>query len=146
MAMLIVWLCLSIRFKVFPIWLASRFHDEGVITRPQGRKGLLIWVNKVTTPYFTLDQESLSTISLTRIFPPVPASLSGQSLVSHAGLNVVTSIVDAPGFGYLCEDRLSQFVPNQAFHRPDRILGSLAVMLAGGGEHVLDLEVPRNSQ
>ena len=53
--------------------------------------------------------------------------------------------MDATGFGPLCEERLSQFVPDKAFHRPGRILGSLAVMLAGGGEHVSDLDVLRNS-
>ena len=37
--------------------------------------------------------------------------MTGQSLVSHAGLNVVTSFVDALGFRGLCEDRLGQFVP-----------------------------------
>lgn len=81
----------------------------------------------------------------TQIFPSVPASLTGQSLVSHAGLNVLTSFLDATGFGALCEDRFSQFVPERAVHRPGRILGSLAVMLAGGGEHVSDLDVLRNS-
>ncbi len=81
----------------------------------------------------------------TQIFPSVPASLTGQSLVSHAGLNVLTSFLDATGFGSLCEDRFSQFVPAQAMHRPGRIIGSLAVMLAGGGEHVSDLDVLRNS-
>ncbi|MDO5745996.1 MAG: IS1380 family transposase [Micrococcaceae bacterium] len=84
-------------------------------------------------------------INTTRVFPSVPVSLSGQLLVSHAGLNVLSSFVDATGFGALCEDRFSQFVPERAVHRPGRILGSLAVMLAGGGEHVSDLDVLRNS-
>ena len=66
--------------------------------------------------------------------------MTGQSLVSHAGLNVVTSFVDALGFRGLCEDRLGQFVPAGARHRLAGILGSLAVMLAGGGEHVSDLD------
>ena len=59
--------------------------------------------------------------------------MTGQSLVSHAGLNVLTSFLDATRFGSLCEDCFSQFVPAQAIHRPGRILGSLALMLAGGG-------------
>ncbi|GAA1495326.1 IS1380 family transposase [Paeniglutamicibacter kerguelensis] len=84
-------------------------------------------------------------INTTRVFPSVPAALTGQSLISHAGLNVLTSFVEATGFGALCEDRFSQFVPERATHRPGRILGSLAVMLAGGGEHVSDLDVLRNS-
>lgn len=79
----------------------------------------------------------------TRVFPCLPVATTGQSLVSHAGLNVVTSFVDALGFRDLCEDRLSQFVPSGAWHRPGTILGSLAVMLAGGGEHVSDLDILR---
>ncbi|MBG6182064.1 hypothetical protein IWX62_003292 [Arthrobacter sp. CAN_A1] len=69
--------------------------------------------------------------------------MTEQSLVSHAGLNVVTSLIDALGFRDLSEDRLSQFVPSGARHRPGTILGSLAVMLAGGGEHVSDLDILR---
>ena len=56
---------------------------------------------------------------------------------------MVTSFVDALGFRGLCEDRLGQFVPAGARHRPGTILGSLAVMLAGGGEHVSDLDILR---
>lgn len=81
----------------------------------------------------------------TQVFPSIAASLTGQSLISHAGLNALTSFIDATGFARLSEDRLSQFVPEQAIHRPGRIIGSLAVMLAGGGEHVSDLDVLRNS-
>lgn len=79
----------------------------------------------------------------TRVFPALPVTTTGQSLVSHAGLNVVASFVDALGFRDLCEDRLGQFVPATARHRPGTILGSLAVMLAGGGEHVSDLDILR---
>lgn len=79
----------------------------------------------------------------TRVFPCLPVATTEQSLVSHAGLNVVTSFVDALGFRDLCEDRLSQFVPSGAWHRPGTILGSLAVMLASGGEHVSDLDILR---
>jgi len=80
---------------------------------------------------------------ITEVFPSLPVATTGQSLISHAGLNVVTSFVDALGFRGLCEDRLGQFVPSGARHRPGTILGSLAVMLAGGGEHVSDLDILR---
>jgi len=80
---------------------------------------------------------------ITGVFPSLPVATTGQSLVSLAGLNVVTSFVDALGFRGLCEDRLGQFVPSGARHRPGTILGSLAVMLAGGGEHVSDLDILR---
>ncbi|WP_104118390.1 IS1380 family transposase [Arthrobacter sp. B1805] len=80
---------------------------------------------------------------ITGVFPSLPVATTGQSLVSHAGLNVMTSFVDALGFRGLCEDRLGQFVPFGAWHRPGTIVGSLAVMLAGGGEHVSDLDILR---
>jgi hypothetical protein len=79
----------------------------------------------------------------TRVFPSLPVATTEQQLVSHPGLNVVTAFVDALGFRGLCEDRLGQFVPSVARHRPGTILGSLAVMLAGGGEHVSDLDILR---
>lgn len=81
----------------------------------------------------------------TRVFPAIQAAPTGQSLVSHAGLNVLTSFLDATGFGALCEEYLAGFVPETATHRPGRVLGSLAVMLADGGEHVSDLETLRDS-
>ena len=81
----------------------------------------------------------------TRVFPSVPAAPTGQTLLSHAGLNVLTSFLDAAGFGSLCEDRLADFVPETATHRPGRVLGALAVMLADGGEHVSDLDTLRDS-
>ncbi|MDP9696801.1 UNVERIFIED_ORG: hypothetical protein J2X79_004384 [Arthrobacter globiformis] len=81
----------------------------------------------------------------TGVFPSIPVAGTGQSLVSHAGLNVVTSFVDALGFRGLCEDRLGQFVPSGARHRPGSLLGSLGVMLAAGGEHVTALDILRAS-
>ena len=81
----------------------------------------------------------------TGIFLALSVAMTGQALVSHVGLNVVTSFIDALGFRALCEERLSQFVPAGARHRPGGILGSVAVMLAGGGEHVSDLDMLRSS-
>lgn len=79
----------------------------------------------------------------TSVFPSVPVAFTGQSLVSHAGVKVLTGFMDALGLRGLCEDRLGQFVPPQARHRPGRIVGSLAAMLAAGGEHVTDLDMLR---
>jgi hypothetical protein len=81
----------------------------------------------------------------TRVFPSVPVTFTGQSLVSHAGAAVLTGFMDALGFGALCEDRLGQFVPAGARHRSGRLIGSLAAMLAAGGEHVSDLDILRVS-
>ena len=49
-----------------------------------------------------------------RVFPAVPASLTGQSLISHAGLSAVPSFLDATRFGFLAEEHLSLLVPEQA--------------------------------
>lgn len=81
----------------------------------------------------------------TRIFPSLPTLLTSQNIVSNAGTTAMSTFIDALGFADLCEDRLSQFVPEQATHRPGRIISSLALMLAGGGEHVSDLDTLRDS-
>lgn len=70
---------------------------------------------------------------------------TGQSLISHGGVAVLTGFMDALGFGRLCEDRLGQFVPSGARHRSGKLLGSLAAMLAAGGEHASDLDILRSS-
>ena len=81
----------------------------------------------------------------TRVFPSLPVSFTGQSLISHAGISVLTGFMDALGCGRLCEDRLGQFVPSGAKHRPGQLVGSLAAMLAAGGEHASDLDILRSS-
>lgn len=53
---------------------------------------------------------------------------------------MLASFLNALGFRKLCEDRFSQFVPAMAGHRPGKILGSLALMLASGGEQVTDVD------
>jgi hypothetical protein len=80
-----------------------------------------------------------------RMFPSLPVIFTGQSLISHAGVSVLTGFMDALGFGRLCEERLGQFVPSGARHRPGRLVGSLAAMLAAGGEHASDLDILRSS-
>ena len=59
----------------------------------------------------------------TQLFPAFPPQLTGQDLVSHAGLTVLTSFLDALIFRRLCEDRFSQFGQATATHRPGKILG-----------------------
>lgn len=81
----------------------------------------------------------------TGVFPSLSVATTGQSLISHAGLNVLASFIDAFDVRDLCEDRLGQFVPSGATHRPGTILGSLALMLAAGGEHVSDLDILRTN-
>ncbi|MCB5273742.1 hypothetical protein BJG92_01266 [Arthrobacter sp. SO5] len=79
------------------------------------------------------------------LFPLVPIVFTGRSLVPHAAVAVLTGFMDAAGFGASCEDRLGQCVPAGATHRLGRLLGSLAAMLAAGGEHVSDLDIQRAS-
>ena len=76
----------------------------------------------------------------TRVFPALPTQPTGQNLVSHAGLAVLTGFLNALDFRDLCEDRFSQFVPPTATHRPGTILGALALSLAAGGEQAADLD------
>lgn len=81
---------------------------------------------------------------LPSVFPSMPVNFTGQSLVSHAGAKLVADFVDALGFRDLCEDRLGQFVPAGASHRPGTLIGQLALMLTAGGEHVSDLAMFRS--
>lgn len=81
----------------------------------------------------------------TRGFPSLPVSFTGQSLISHAGVSVLTASWTRWVSAGLCEDRLGQFVPPGAKHRPGRLVGSLATMLAAGGEHASDLDILRSS-
>ncbi|PQZ98700.1 IS1380 family transposase [Arthrobacter sp. MYb224] len=76
----------------------------------------------------------------TQVFPAIPTQLTGQTLVSHAGLSVLTSFLNAVDFRRVCEDRFSQFVPATATHRPGNILGALALSLAAGGEQATDID------
>ncbi|WP_413456462.1 IS1380 family transposase (plasmid) [Glutamicibacter sp. FR1] len=81
----------------------------------------------------------------TQVFPAIPTQLTGQTLVSHAGLSVLTNFLNAVDFRSLCEDRFSQFVPTTATHRPGKILGALALSLAAGGEQVTDIDQLRTA-
>lgn len=81
----------------------------------------------------------------TRIFPVLPTQLTGQALVSHAGLSVLTSFLNALDFRQLCEDRFSQFVPATATHRPGKILGALALSLPAVGEQASDIDQLRTA-
>ncbi len=65
--------------------------------------------------------------------------------MSYAVLNVATSFGDAVGFRNWSGVRLGQFVSSGAWRRPSAILGLLAVMSVGGGEHDSDLDIPSTS-
>lgn len=76
----------------------------------------------------------------THVFPALSTQPTGQALVSHAGLSVLTGFLNAVDFRALCEDRFSQFVPATATHRPGKILRTLALSLAAGGQQVTDID------
>ena len=58
---------------------------------------------------------------------------TNQALVSHAGLTTLSDLLNALGFRKLCDNRLSQFVPALAVHRPGKMIADLSLMLAAGG-------------
>lgn len=48
----------------------------------------------------------------TLTYPAPRTELTGQQLISHAGLSVLSSFLNAMDFRALCENRFSQFVPS----------------------------------
>jgi len=81
----------------------------------------------------------------TDVFPRTLVQITGQDLVSHAGVKPLVSFMDALGIKHLGEDNLAPFVPDGARHRPGAIMAGLVTMLAAGGEHVSDLDMLRTS-
>lgn len=76
----------------------------------------------------------------THVFPALKSQRTRQALVSHAGLFVLTSFLNALYFRQLCENRFSQLVPATAMHRPGKILGALTLSLAAGGAQATDVD------
>ncbi|WP_413455087.1 IS1380 family transposase [Glutamicibacter sp. FR1] len=81
----------------------------------------------------------------TGLYPQLPTMTTSQNLVSHAGLSTLTGLLNTLGFRQLAEDRLSQFVPATATHRPGKMISDLVLMLASGGEHVTDTDQLRTT-
>lgn len=67
--------------------------------------------------------------------------ITGQDLVSYAGVKPLLSFMDTLGIKRLGEEHLGQFVPEGARHRPVGLLASLVAMLVAGGAHVSDLDM-----
>lgn len=78
-------------------------------------------------------------------YPSPRTELTGQNLVSHAGLSALGTFLNSLDFRRLCEDRFSQFVPKAASHRSGKIIADLALMLAAGGEQACDMDILRTS-
>lgn len=81
----------------------------------------------------------------TLTYPAPRTELTGQQLISHAGLSILGGLLNALDFRALCEDRFSQFVPTTATHRPGKILADLTLMLAAGGEQACDVDLLRTN-
>lgn len=76
----------------------------------------------------------------TGLNPQLPTITTAQNLLSHAGLSTLTGLLNSLGFRQLAEDRLGQFVPATAVHRPVKMISDLVLMLASGGEHVTNTD------
>lgn len=76
----------------------------------------------------------------TGLYPQLPTVTTSQNLMSHAGLVPLTRLLNSLGFRQLAEDRLGQFVPATATHRPGKMISDLVLTLAAGGEHVTDAD------
>src|SRR5690606_25641986 len=83
---------------------------------------------------------TLSVNNHTGLYPQLPTVTTSQNLVSHAGLSTLTGLLNSLGFRQLAEDRLGQFVPATATHRPGKMISDLVLTLAAGGEHVTDTD------
>ncbi len=70
----------------------------------------------------------------TDVFPRTPVQITGQDLVSHAGVKPLTSFIDALGVKRLGEEHLGSFVPGAARHRPGTIIASLVAIDQDGNE------------
>lgn len=81
----------------------------------------------------------------TGLYPQLPTVTTSQNLVSHAGLATLTGLLNSLGFRHLAEDRLGQFAPTTATHRPGKMIADLVLMLASGGEHVTDTDQLRTT-
>src|SRR5699024_7406214 len=96
-------------------------------------------------PFPKVRRSTFSMHHSTDVFPRTLVQITGQDLVSHAGVNPLASFMDALGIKHLGEECLGQFVPGGARHRPGAMIASLVAMLAAGGEHVSDLDMLRTS-
>lgn len=77
--------------------------------------------------------------------PQLRTVTTSQNLVSHAALLPLTRLLNSLGFRQLAEDRLGQFVPATATHRPGKMISDLVLTLAAGGEHVTDADQLRTA-
>ena len=76
----------------------------------------------------------------------VEVTADGAGLVSHAGSALLEQVADKLGLTKALSLRLAAIKRRCRGHDPGRVIGDLAVMLAGGGECVSDLGAVRDQQ
>jgi hypothetical protein len=75
--------------------------------------------------------------------PSLKVAPDGHGLVSHAGTRLLADLADRSGLGADLSAALAPLVKAPRLHAPGEVLVDLAVMLAAGGECVLDLKTLR---
>src|SRR5690625_7915930 len=75
----------------------------------------------------------------TDAFPRTLVQITGQDLVSHAGVKPLASFMHALGIKSLGENHSGQLVPDGTRHRPGAMIASLIAMLAASWVHVQEL-------
>ena len=75
--------------------------------------------------------------------PSLKVAADGHGLVSHAGARLLADLAERSGLGADLSAALAPLVKAPRRHAPGEVLVDLAVMLADGGECVLDLKTLR---
>jgi hypothetical protein len=76
--------------------------------------------------------------------PRVVVSADGRGVVGHTGARLLAELADSTGLTAAMSDGLASLRQRQSGHDPGRVALDLAVMLADGGEAIVDLAVLRN--
>lgn len=76
----------------------------------------------------------------------VEVTADGEGVVSHAGTALLTETADRIGLTDALSEGLAPMRERRGAHDPGRVVRDLAVMLAGGGEHLSDLRAVRDQE
>jgi hypothetical protein len=76
--------------------------------------------------------------------PKLVVASDGRGVVGHAGARMLTDLADATGLSTALSEALAPLRQRDRGHDPGRFAVNLAVMLADGGEAIVDLAVLRN--
>src|SRR4249919_179222 len=76
----------------------------------------------------------------------VEVTADGEGLVSHAGVALVVELADRAGLTAGLSEALAGTRERRSAHDPGRVLRDVAVMLADGGDCVMDMDAYRGQQ